>query len=101
MYHLIAKDKVAEQHISRKNSNCNFFGVMSPLLKVAKIAITLLSLGLSPQNQKNVQGHENLLGQSIYKKSVVVAVLEKSARHTNACTHRPTHAQDAFYNLPG
>ena len=26
---------------------------MSPLLKVAKIAITHLSLGLSPQNQKN------------------------------------------------
>ena len=25
MYHLIAKDKVAEQHISRKNSNCNTF----------------------------------------------------------------------------
>ena len=23
--HLIAKDKVAEQHISRKNSNCNTF----------------------------------------------------------------------------
>ena len=25
MYHLIAKDKVAEQHISRKTSNCNTF----------------------------------------------------------------------------
>ena len=25
MYHLIAKDKVAEQHILRKNSNCNTF----------------------------------------------------------------------------
>ena len=50
---------------------------MSPLLKVAKIAITHLSLGLSPQNPKNFQGHENSLGQLIYKKSV--AVLEKSA----------------------
>ena len=68
MYHLIAKDKVAEQHISR---------VMSPLLKVAKIAITHLSLGLSPQNQKKFQGHENSLGQLIYKKSVAVAVLGK------------------------
>ena len=38
---------------------------MSPLLKVAKIAITHLSLGLSPQNPK---GHENSLGQLIYKK---------------------------------
>ena len=48
MYHLIAKDKVAEQHILRKTCNCNSFYVMSPLLKVAKIAITHLSSGLSP-----------------------------------------------------
>ena len=48
MYHLIAKDKVAEQHIWRKSCNCNSFWVMSPLLQVAKIAITQLSLGLSP-----------------------------------------------------
>ena len=40
---------------------------MSPLLQVAKIAITQLSLGLSP------------LGQLIYKKSVAVVVLEESA----------------------
>ena len=52
---------------------------MNPLLKVAKIAITHLSLGLSPQNQKNFQGHENSLEQLIYKKPVAVAVLEKSA----------------------
>ena len=36
MYHVIAKDKVAEQHISRKNCNCNTFRAMSPLLKVEK-----------------------------------------------------------------
>ena len=35
---------------------------MSPLLKVAKIAITRLFLGLSQQNQQNFQGHENSLG---------------------------------------
>ena len=51
---------------------------MSPLLKIDKIAITHLSLGLSPQKKK-FQGHENSLGQLIYKKSVAVAVLEKSA----------------------
>ena len=83
MYHLIAKDKVAEQHISKKNSNCNTFWVMSPVL-------TPLSLGLSPQNQKKFQGHENSLGQLIYKKSVAVAVLEKSAWHTNTHTHACT-----------
>ena len=51
---------------------------MSPLLKVSKIAITQLSLGLSQQNQKKFQGHENSLGQLIDKKSVAVVVLEKS-----------------------
>ena len=35
---------------------------MSPLLKVAKIAITHLSLCLS-QNQQNFQARENSLGQ--------------------------------------
>ena len=52
---------------------------MSPLLQVAKIAITHLSLGLSPQNQKYFQGRKNSLRQLIYKKSVAVVVLEKSA----------------------
>ena len=52
---------------------------MSPLLKVANIAITQLSLGLGQQNQQNFQGHENSLGQLIDKKSVAVVVLEKSA----------------------
>ena len=32
---------------------------MSLLLRVAKIAITRLSLGVSPQNQQNFQGCEN------------------------------------------
>ena len=32
MYHLIAKDKVAEQHILGKHSNCNSFGVTMALL---------------------------------------------------------------------
>ena len=51
---------------------------MSPLLKVANIAITHISLGLSPQNQQNFQGHENSLGQLIDKKFEAVVVLEKS-----------------------
>ena len=32
MYHLIAKDKVAEQHILGKYSNCDSFGVTIALL---------------------------------------------------------------------
>ena len=52
---------------------------MIPLLQVAKIAITHLSLGLSPQNPQKFQGRENSLGQLIDKKSVGVIVLEKFA----------------------
>ena len=45
MYHLIAKDKVAEQHILVKHSNCNGFGVTMALLNSQnfKVAITQLS----------------------------------------------------------
>ena len=45
MYHLIAKDKVAEQHILGKHSNCNGFGVTMALLNNQnfKVAITRLS----------------------------------------------------------
>ena len=45
MDHLIAKDKVAEQHILGKHSNCNNFGVTKALLNSQnfKVAITQLS----------------------------------------------------------
>ena len=43
--HLIVKDKVAEQHILGKYSNCNSFGVTMDLLNSQnfKVAITQLS----------------------------------------------------------
>ena len=45
MYHLIVKDKVAEQHILGKYSNCNSFSVTMALLNSQnfKVAITQLS----------------------------------------------------------
>ena len=45
MYHLIAKNKVAEQYILRKHSNCNTFLVTIALLNSQnfKVAITQLS----------------------------------------------------------
>ena len=45
MYHLTAKDKVAEQHILGKHSNRNRFGVTMALLNSQnfKVAITQLS----------------------------------------------------------
>ena len=52
---------------------------MSPLLKVANIAITHLPLALCTQNKQNFRGHENSWGLIIYKKSLAVVVLEKSA----------------------
>ena len=44
MIYLIAKDKIAEQHILGKYSNCNSFGVTKALLngKNFKVAITQL-----------------------------------------------------------
>ena len=45
MYHLIAKNKLAEQHILGKHSNCNTFLVTIALLNSQnfKVAITQLS----------------------------------------------------------
>ena len=45
MYHLIAKNKVAEQHVLGKHSNCNTFLVTIALLNSQnfKVAITQLS----------------------------------------------------------
>ena len=45
IFHLIVKDKVAEQHILGKHSNCNSFGVTMDLLNSQnfKVAITQLS----------------------------------------------------------
>ena len=56
---------------------------MSPLLKVVKIAINHLSLGLSPQppppppKKKNSRAKKFI--RTIDKKSVAVVVLEESA----------------------
>ena len=55
-YHLIAKDKVAEPTYFKKKSNSNSFSIRNPLLKVAKIAVTHLSVGLSLQNKKKFKG---------------------------------------------
>ena len=41
MHHLIAKDKVPEQHILQKHSKCNTFRVISSFLRVAKMVIAM------------------------------------------------------------
>ena len=44
MYNLIAKDKIAEQHISGKYSNCNNFGVTKALLNSKKFKLAIIQL---------------------------------------------------------
>ena len=44
MYHLIAKDKVAEQHILGKYSNCNSFGVTKALLNNKNFKVAIFQL---------------------------------------------------------
>ena len=43
MYHLIAKDKEAEQHILGKHSNCNSFGVTMALLNSRNFKVSYYS----------------------------------------------------------
>ena len=44
MYHLIAKDKIAEQYILRKYSNCNSFGVTKALLNSKNFIVAITQL---------------------------------------------------------
>ena len=44
MYHLIAKDKVAEQHILGKYSNCKSFGVTMALLNSQNLKVAISQL---------------------------------------------------------
>ena len=44
IYHLIAKGKLAEQHILGKYSNCNSFGVAKALLNSKNVIIAITQL---------------------------------------------------------
>ena len=44
MYHLIAKDKIAEQHILGKYPNCNSFGVTKALLNSKNFTVAITQL---------------------------------------------------------
>ena len=77
--HVVAVDKVAEQHIGTKYSKCNSFRVISPTIILGKRAITHSKIGQSSPNQKNIEESKNSLGQVIYQKCVTVVVSEKTA----------------------
>ena len=44
MCHLVVQDKVAEQHISGKYSNCQSFGVTMDLLNSKKFKVIIIQL---------------------------------------------------------
>ena len=77
--HVVAVEKVAEQHIRTKYCKCNSFRVISHIIILAKIAITHSKVGQSSPNPKNIEEQKNSLGLVIYQKCVTVIVSEKTA----------------------
>ena len=61
--HVVAVEKIAEQHIGTKYSKCNSLRVISHIIK----------------KKKNIEERKNSLGQLIYQKCVTVVVSEKTA----------------------
>ena len=68
--HVVAVEKVAEQHIRTKYCKCNSFRVISHIIILAKIAITHSKVGQSSPNPKNIEEQKNSLGLVIYQKCV-------------------------------
>ena len=77
--HVVAVEKVAEQHIATKYSKCNSLRVISHIIILGKSAITHSKVGQSSPNPKNFEERKNSLGQVIYQKCVTVVVSEKTA----------------------
>ena len=77
--HVVAVQKVAEQHIRTKYSKCNSFRVTSHIIKLAKSAIIHSKVGQRSPNLKNIEERKNSLGLVIYPKCVTVVVSEKTA----------------------
>ena len=73
--HVVAVEKVAEQHIATKYSKCN----SSHIIILGKSAITHSKVCQSSPKQKNFKERKNSLGQVIYQKCVTVVVSEKTA----------------------
>ena len=76
--HVVAVEKVAEQHIGTKYSKCNSLTVICHIIILGKSAITHSKVGQSSSNPKNIEERKNSLGQVIYQKCVTVVVSEKT-----------------------
>ena len=77
--HVVAVEKVPEQHIGTKYSKCNSLRVISHIVILGKSAITHSKVGQSLPNSKNIEECKDSLGQVIYQKCVTVVDLEKTA----------------------
>ena len=77
-YHVLAVEKVAEQHIATKYSKSNSLRVISHIIILGKSAITHSKVGQSSPNPQNFEERKNSLGQVIYQKCVSIVVSEKT-----------------------
>ena len=68
--HVVAVEKVAEQHIGTKYSKYNGLRVISHIIILGKNANTHSKVGQSSPNPKNIEEGKNSLGQVIYQKCV-------------------------------
>ena len=76
--HVVAVEKVAEQHIGTKYSKCKSLRVISHIIISCKSAITHSKVGQSSPNPKNIEERKNSSGQVNYQKCVTVVVSEKT-----------------------
>ena len=90
--HVVAVEKVAEQHIATKYSKCNSLRVISHIIILG--AITHSKVGQSSLHQKYFEERKNSLGQVIYPK-----MCNCSSFRENCVTHARTHTHGANYNL--
>ena len=88
--HVVAEEKLAEQHIATKYSKCNSLRVISHIIILGKSAITHSKVGQSSPNPQNIEERKNSLAQVIYQKRVTVIVSEKTACPTHAHTYTHT-----------
>ena len=86
--HVVAVEKVAEQHIRTKYCKCNSFRVISHIITLAKIAITHSKVGQSSPNPKNIEEQKNSLGLVIYQK-----MCNCSSFRENCVTHARTYTR--------
>ena len=77
--HVVAVEKVAEQHVGPKYSKSNSFRVISHIIILSKSAFTHSKVGQSSPNPQNIEQHKNSLGLVIYQKCVTVVVSEEIA----------------------